>query len=140
MFVALVDLGSLREAGTLLVHRLRREQPRHFRAQLFQAHRAVVLEQRMKGVVADPCLIPEHILAKMTDLFEHLADVVDRAVIGRELDTGEPKGALGLVPPRVRYERVRPNLLAQIILVPGSPVDRTDHPERVARRWEENGY
>ena len=59
------------------------------------AHRAVVLEQRMEGVVADPGLVPQHVVAQVPDLLEHLAHVVDRAVIGRELDarragTGAP--------------------------------------------------
>ena len=69
MFVSLVYLGCLREAGTLLVDGLRREQSRHIRAQLLEAHWAVALEQRMEGVVADPCFVPEHVLAEVADFF-----------------------------------------------------------------------
>ena len=39
---------------------------------------------------------------------------------------------------RVLDERIRPDLLAQIVLVPGVPVDRADHAERVARRRQED--
>ena len=59
-------------------------------------HRAVVLEQRMEGVVADPGLVPEHVVAEVADLLEDLADVVDRAVVGRELDAGQAERPLGL--------------------------------------------
>ena len=91
MLIALVDLRGLRETSALLVDRLGGEQPCHFRAQVLEAHRAVVVEQWMKGVVADPRLIPQHVIAKMADLLEHLSDVVDRPVIGRELNAGEPE-------------------------------------------------
>ena len=89
MLVALVDLRGLREPCSLLVDRLGGEEPGHFRAQVLQAHWAVVFEQRMKGVVADPRLVPKYVVAEMADLLEYLSDVVDRAVIGRELNAGE---------------------------------------------------
>ena len=98
VLVALVDLRGLREARALLVHRLGGEQPRHLGLQVREPHRAVVLEQRMERVVADPGLVPQHVVAQVPDLLQHLADVVDRAVVGRELDAGEPEGPLRLVP------------------------------------------
>ena len=103
-----------------------------------QAHRAVVLEQRMEGVVADPGLVPEHVVAQVADLLEHLADVVDRAVIGRELDAGEPERPLRLGRFAILDERIGADLLAQIVLVPGIPVDGADHAERIARRRQED--
>src|SRR4029453_5709394 len=121
VLVALVDLGSLREAGALLVDGLGGEQPRHLRPQGGEAHRAVVLEQRMEGVVPDPGLVPEDVLAQVPDLLEDLADVVDRAVVGRELDAREPEGTLRLVALRVRHQRVRPDLLPEPVLVPSVP-------------------
>ena len=94
MGVPFVDLRGLRETGPLLVHRLGGKQPGHLRSQFLQAHRAVVLEKRMKRVVADPSLVPEHVIAKMADFLQNLLDVVNRAVIGRELDAGEPEGTV----------------------------------------------
>ena len=138
VLVALVDLGSLREAGALLVDGLGGEEPRHLRPQRGQAHRAVVLEERMEGVVADPGLVPEDVLAEVPDLLQDLADVVDGAVVGRELDAGEPEGALRLVALRVRHQRVRPDLLPEPVLVPGVPVDGADHAEGVSRGGEED--
>ena len=138
VLVALVDLRRLREARALLVHGLRREQPGHLGLQVRKAHRAVVGEHRMERVVADPGLVPEHVVAEVPDLLEHLADVVDRAVVGRELDAREPERPLRLVPLLVLHERIRANLLAQILLVPRVPVDRADHAERIARRRQEH--
>ena len=138
VLVALVDLGSLREAGALLVDGLGGEEPRHLRPQRGEAHRAVVLEERMEGVVADPGLVPEDVLAQVPDLLQDLADVVDRAVVGRELDAREPEGALRLVPLRVLHQRVRPDLLPEPVLVPGVPVDGADHAEGVSRGGEED--
>src|SRR4030095_10194855 len=103
----------------LLVDGLRREEAGHLRSQLPEAHRAVILEQGMEGVVADPGLVPEHVFAEMTDLLEDLADIVDRAVVGRELDAGEPEGALRLVKLRILDQWVRADLIAEIFFVPG---------------------
>ena len=138
MVVALVDLRRLREARALLVDRLRREQPRHLRVEMAQPHRAVILEERVEGVVADPRLVPQHVVAQVPDLLEHLADVVDRAVVGRELDAREAERSRRRVPLRILDERMRPDLLAERVLVPGVPVDRADHPERVARGRQED--
>ena len=91
VLVALVDLGGLRKAGPLLVNGLGGKQSRQLRAQTHDPHRTVVLEERVKGVVADPRLVPQDVVTQVTDLLEHLADVVDRPVIGRELDAGEPE-------------------------------------------------
>jgi hypothetical protein len=89
----------------------------------------MVLEQRMEGVAADPGLVPQDVVAP--DLLQHLAHVVDGAVVGGELNAGEPERALGLVPLLVGHARTGADLLAQIALVPGVPVDGSDHTERV---------
>ena len=86
-----------------------------------EPHRAVVLEQRVEGVVADPGLVPEHVVAEVPDLLQHLAHVVDRAVVGRELDAGEPERALRLVPLGVLHQRVVADLLAQMAPRPRRP-------------------
>ena len=138
VLVALVDLAGLREAGALLVHRLRREQPRALGAQVGQPHRAVVVEQRVEGVVADPGLVPQHVLAQVADLLEHLAHVVDRAVVGAQLDARQPERPRRVGQLLVGDQRVAPDLLAQVLLVPRLPVDRADHAERVARGRQEH--
>ncbi len=138
VLVALVDLRCLREAGALLVHGLRREQPGHLGRQILDAHGAVIVEQRMKRVVADPRLVPQHVVAQVADLLVHLADVVDRAVVGAELDAREPERPLRFVEVLVLHERVLADLLAQVLLVPRVPVDGADHAERVARGRQED--
>ena len=138
MLVALVDLAGLREAGALLVHRLRREQPAGFRRQILQPHRAVAVEQRVEGVVADPGFVPQHVVAQPADLLQHLAHVVDRAVVGAQLDAGHAEGPRCIGERLVLDLRVLADLLAQRGLVPGLPVDRADHAEGVARGRQED--
>ena len=75
----------------------------------------------------------------MSDLLEHLADVVDRAVVGCELDAGEAERPRRLVSSGSFHERVRPYLLPERVLAPGVPVDRADHAERIARGGKKNG-
>ena len=100
----------------------------------------MIVEQRVEGIVADPGLVPQHVVAEMSDLLQHLADVVDRPVIGRELDAGEPEGAFCLVALLVRDQRIRLDLLPQVFLVPSIPVDGADHAERIARGRQKDRY
>ena len=95
VFVTLVNLRCLRKAGSLFVDRLSRKQSRHLRSERLHAHWTVILEKRMERVIANPGFVPEHVVAKVPDLLHDLADVVDGAVVGGELDAGEPEGALG---------------------------------------------
>ena len=138
VLVALVDLRGLREARALLVHRLRGEQPGHVRLEVLEAHRAVIREQRMESVVADPGLVPQHVVAEVPDLLQHLADVVDRAVVGRELDAGQAERAFALwrsgsfTSGCVRICSRR-DFSSQRV-----PVDRADHAERIARGRQED--
>ena len=98
----------------------------------------MVLEQRMEGVVPNPRLIPEHVLTEVSDLLQHLLDVVDGSVIRRELDACEPKGSLCLVTLWVLHERILADLLAKVIFVPSVPIDSADHAERIARGGKKN--
>ena len=53
----------------LLVHRLRREQPGHVRLQSFSMRIGLwSANSGMEGVVADPGLVPQHVVAEMADL------------------------------------------------------------------------
>jgi hypothetical protein len=74
VFIALVNLRGLRKARSLLVDGLRREQSRHVWCQVLEPHRAMVIEQRVESVVTDPCLVPQHVLTRVTDLLQHLAE------------------------------------------------------------------
>ena len=47
-------------------------------------------------------------------------------------------GPLALCALGILHQRMVADLLAQIVLVPGVPVDRADHAERVARRRQED--
>jgi hypothetical protein len=138
MLVLLVDLARLGEAGALLVHGLGREKPRGVRPEALEAHRAVTGEQRMKGVVADPGLVPQDVVAEVPDLLQDLADVVDGSVIGRELDAGEAERTLGIGAALVLDERVFGDAPAQAVLIPGVPVHRADHAEGIARGRQVN--
>ena len=138
VLVALVDLRGLREARALLVHGLGGEQPRHLLVEFLQTHRAVIGEQRMEGVVADPCLVPQDVVAEMPDLLQDLADVVDRAVVGAELDARQAEWTLRLVALGILHPRIGTDLLAKVLLVPGVPVDRADHPERISGGRQED--
>ena len=132
VLVALVHLRCLAEARALLVHRLRREEPRSIRSEILQSHRAVIVEQWMECVVTDPRLVPQHVVAEVTDLLHHLADVVDRAVVGRELDARETKRPLCIRARLVGHERIGADLFTQVRLVPRFPVDCANHAERIA--------
>ena len=81
---------------------------------------------------AGPGLVVQDVVAEVTDLFHDLADVVDRAVVGGQLDTGETEGALGLVTLGVLHQRVGADLLAEVLLVPCVPIHRADHAESIA--------
>ena len=100
----------------------------------------MIPEQRVKGVVADPGFVPEHVFAKVADLLHHLADIVDGAVIGRELDAGEAKRALRVGRCESFTSGFVADALAEMVLVPCIPVHRADHAERVARSRQEDRY
>ncbi len=98
----------------------------------------MVVEQRMECVVADPRFVPQHVVAQVPDPFEHLLDVVDGAVVRRELDAREAERTLRVGAGFVGDQRIVADLVAQVFLVPRIPVDGADHAERVARGRHED--
>ena len=76
----------------------------------------VVFEQRVKSVVADPGLVPQHVIAEMAEPLHDLAYVVDSAIVGRELDAGEAERTRRLMSLRVLDQGVLADLLAQVLL------------------------
>ena len=87
----------------------------------------MIFKEGMEGIVADPCLIPQHVLAEMTDFLQYLLDVIDRPVIGRELDTGEPERTIQFGPSFVFDKRMLRDPLAQVAWSQGVPVHGADH-------------
>jgi hypothetical protein len=79
-----------------------------------QAHRAVVLEQRMEGVVADPRLVPEHVVAEVADLLSTLRRC---RPCRRRSRAGCRRGGTGARPwsVLVLHQRIAADLLAQIL-------------------------
>ncbi len=80
-----VDLRGLREARLLFMHRLGDKDPRIVLIQIEQQRRAVS-HHRDKLLVTDPRRIKQDVVAQVADLIDHLAGVVDRAVVGAKLD------------------------------------------------------
>lgn len=138
VLIAFVNLGGLRESSALLVHWLCGKEPRHLWSEIFQAHRAVALEDRMKGVVPDPGFVPEHVLAQAADFLQDFLDVVDRAVVSRKLDACQPEREIRFVSFWILHKRIIANPVPKFVLVPGVPVDGTDHAKRIACGGEEN--
>ena len=97
--VLLVDLRGLGEPGLLLVHGLRDEDARSSgpRSRSSGEQSFII---RMNCSYPDPRGVEEDVVAEVTDAVDDLAGVVDRAVVGAELDDGEAErtlrvGALG---------------------------------------------
>lgn len=129
--VLLVNLRSLGEAGLLLVHGLRHEDARILWTEVKEERRAV-LHHRDELLVADPGRVKEDVVAQASDAVDHLAGVVDRAVVRAELNDGEAERAL-LVG---AFGRDLANELAQILFVKAVVVDAADEAVAVARGFE----
>jgi len=132
--VLLVDLGGLREAGLLLVDGLRHEDAGILGTEVEQERRAV-LHHRDELFVADPGGVEEDVVAQAADAVDHLTGVVDRAVVGAELDDGEAERALfiGALGCNLADE------LAQVLLVEAVVVDAADEAVAVAGGLEVDG-
>src|SRR6186997_47596 len=71
------------------------------------------------------------VFAKMPDLLQHLAGVVDGSVIGALLDDRHPDRALALPGIRALQARMGPQLGPYSVLVEGIPINWPDHAETV---------
>ena len=112
--------------------------PADIRPETLKTHRAVIGEQRMERVVADPRFVPQHVVAELADPLHDLTHVVDGAVVCRELDAREAERpcdfrALGSVTSGFLRICSRREPSSQRV-----PVDRADHAERVARSRQED--
>ena len=125
--VFLVDLRGLGEAGLLLVDRLGDQDPRIVLVQLQQQRRAL-FHHRNKLLVADPGGVEQDVVAQVTYLVDHLAGVVDGAVVGAELDHRQAERPPLASPLRCHFT----HQVAQVVLVKAVCVDAPNKTERVA--------
>ena len=86
-----MNLRDLRETGLLLVHRLRDENA-GFVLRKGQPKRTSAPQKRQKRFVADPGGIEENIITKPPDFAEHIARVVEAAVICAKLNRRQSNG------------------------------------------------
>lgn len=90
--VLLVDLGRHGETRLLLVHGLGDDDARIVRTEL-EKEGAAVLHHGDELLVPHPGGVEENVVAEMADAVHHLTGVVDRTVIGAELDDRQTEGA-----------------------------------------------
>ena len=90
-----MNLAGLRETGLLFVHRLGHQNAGVVFGEVEQQRRAVA-HHRDKLLVAHPGGIEQDVVAQMADAVDHLAGVVDGAVVSAQLDNGEAERAFGI--------------------------------------------
>ena len=91
-------------------------------------HRRGLLHDRDPLLVANPCGVEQDVVAKVTDLINDTASVVDGAVVGAELEHGEANGSLGLGTLGIDLR----DTLADVGFVEAVRVDTTDETERIS--------
>lgn len=91
-----------------------------------------VLEHRDKLLIAGPSRIEEDIVAEMADAVDDITGVVQRAVIGVELDDGQAEGPFGFCLFGISFGCQ----LAQISFIEAVVVDAADEAVRVSGRLQ----
>ena len=131
MAVFFVDLRGLREAGLLFVDRLGYEDTRIIRTE-FQEHRTAVAHHRNELFVTYPSGVKENVVAEVTDLFNDLFRVVDRAVVSTELDNRQTERTFFF-----RFFRIHfGSEFAEFLLIEAAFQDTADETERVTRGFQ----
>ena len=115
------------------MHGLGGKQSRRIRPQITQPHGAVTFEQRMDGVVTDPRLVPEDVVAEMADLLDNASGVVDGTVVRGQLDDCTTERALRIRAGFVLHQGVPADLLAQVVLIEGAEIHGAHHAKGVSR-------
>ena len=108
------------------MHRLGDENTRIVFIQLQQQRRAVG-HHRDKLLIADPGRVKQNVVTKMTDFVDHLTGIVDRAVVGSQLDDCQPEGTRQLC----LFCGYVADLFAQIRFIKAVFIDPTDKTKRV---------
>ena len=124
----------MREAGLLFVHRLGDDDAGIVLVQLQQQRRAV-FHHRNELLIAHPSGVEQDVIAQVANLVDHLAGVVDGAVVGAELDDrqAERAGFVGA------FRRHFADLLAQVAFVEAVRVDAADKAEWIAGGFKYTG-
>ena len=126
-----MNLRRLGKAGLLLVNRLGHHDARVVAVQVQEQRRAVP-QHGDKLLVADPGRIEQDIVAEMAYLVDDVAGVVQRAVVGAELNDGQAEG-----PRLLRLFRVPfGSQLAQVGFVEAMGVDAADKAVGIAGRFQ----
>ncbi|MND93218.1 hypothetical protein D3C80_853990 [compost metagenome] len=131
--VFLVDLRGLRESGLLFMHGLRHQNTRIVFIQI-QQQRGTIRHHWDKLFIADPCGIKQNVVAEMTNFIDHLAGVINGAVIGSQLNHRQTERALIAGAARRHFT----HQLAQIIFFETVRVDTANKAVRVACSFQIN--
>ena len=131
VIVLFMNLRGLGKAGLLLVNRLSHHDARVVAVQVQQQGRAVP-QHGDKLLVADPGRVEQDIVAEMSYLIDDVAGIVQRAVIGAELNDGQAEGPRLLCLFRVPLG----SQFAQIGFVEAMGVDAADEAVGVAGRFQ----
>ena len=131
MVILFADLRRLREPGLLFVHRLGHENPRIVLVQLQQKRRRF-RHHRDKLLVADPGGVKEDVVAQMTDLVDHLTGVVDRPIIGAELNDRQAERArlVGFLRRDVTDQIPQTGLIKAVLINPANKTKRVTRSPR----------
>src|SRR5579863_594366 len=133
-----VDLRRLREAGELLMRRLRRDDPRRVRAEIFEAHRKTPRIERVEFHETGPGLVEEDVVAKLADPLDDHVGAEDRAVIGALFDDADAERPLASPGLLMFDQRRSADRLANRFFVKEAAIDRADQPMRVAVSRQED--
>ena len=135
MVILFMDLRRLREPGLLLVDRLGHENSRIVLVQ-FQQKRRRFRHHRDKLLVADPGGVKEDVVAKVTDLVDHLTGVVDRAIVGAELNDRQTERARlgGFLRRDVTDQFPQPGLIKAVLINPADKTKRITGCLKIDRR------
>ena len=99
-----------------------------------QQQRRAVGHHWDKLLIAHPRRVEQDVIAEVADLIHHLAGVIDRAVIGSELDHRQTKRARG----RGFLWRRFADEIPQVMLIKAALVNAADKAERIARGFQVN--
>ena len=132
------DLRGLRDAGQQLVGGVRGEHQRAG-ARPARADRMHVAVELVEFRVRQPGLVEVQRVEQVAQQVLDVLDVVDHAVVGALGDRQDPRLGVRVLLQRLAGERVRLDLLADVLRLELVARDRPDDAEVVARRRQEHG-
>src|SRR5689334_1902914 len=90
----------------------------------------------MEAQIRAPRLVKQNVIAQVTDAIEHLANVIDRAVVRDGLHDEDAEGPWPAPCVRVLHQRMLLDLAANRFFIPRVIVHGTDEALSVAIRFE----